>query len=173
MSIRAKRAFFIFFCLIGAFSALIWQRDQQARREYEKRFVNAVDENSPMELKNQVLLFYQDEIELDFPDSTELLYANDDKGELLKTTTALSMKLKISSDDREAFEKQIQQSNHFIAQDDTGGGGFDHRGPKAIWNPKSLKGVNKYTCGYASTYGGILWIGQEDGRTVIYLIYGV
>jgi hypothetical protein len=141
--------------------------------QYEaKCYATGVFEDGQEELKQQILSYYQDRIRLDFPSGTELSYANDDKGTLLESATALSMKLRIKSDDRGSFEEQITLKNNkdFIFRESIWESALEMRGPKAVWKPSNLKKVNKYAWDYDDGCGCVLYIGQENENTVIYLI---
>lgn len=144
--------------------------------QYEaKCYATGVFENDQEALKQQVLSYYQDRVRLDFPSGTELLYANDDKGTLLESATALSMKLRIKNDNRGSFEEQIILKNNkdFIFRESIWESALEMRGPIAVWKPSKLKQVNKYAWDYDNDCGCVLYIGQEGENTVIYLIYGV
>lgn len=139
--------------------------------------MNGVFEDDPAELKQRIISYYQEQIKLDFPDNTELLYANDDKGTLLETATALSLKLKINGRDRNSFEEQIHSKNGkvFVFRKSAWTNINLHmRGPKKIWQPENLKKSKGYAWDYPSGCGLVMSIGEDgEGNTILYIIYGV
>lgn len=124
-----------------AFLSLLNQNRRSQQRYETMCYQNGVFNNDQDELKQKAIKICEEDLNIQFPEGAELLYANSDKGSLFDWHVATSFKLKIQKEKRDHFEAYIQSGDktgvYFQKADPESF--YSGRGPREIWRPEVLK----------------------------------
>lgn len=170
MNIKRITVFLI--CLIvllaiTAYGTFAFYNHHRKQTYFKILRANAIYENADPTLQKKIITLYEERLHLDFPDSTEVLFANAEKGDLFEETYIAFLKLRINSEDRKKFEEQFEIKEKKVPPLFKEFFENTSHAPKGIWTPKLLDESCLYCKG-----GNVLCIGiDEKDNIIIYINY--
>jgi hypothetical protein len=171
-----KLIIFSFAIILFIVSALISYIFYKLNRIEKERLADAIFYNAPIEQKKKILDITSKTLQLDFPASTELVFADPTKGDF-ECILALSEKLYMSINDLKSFEEQLSSNNTKYHIDNKKNKNTEKwlksLFPKRIWCPEKSSKLLEITYNEPyETSGCTIKTCYEKEQGAVYLDFG-